>query len=80
MNKKKTLLLIDSLQNLLDVLREELTENDISPTENKIHINDPLSRDISDEIEYAEEGVDGPEILLNSKEERQFYERFNLGE
>ena len=80
MNKKKTLLIIDSLQNLLDVLREELTENDITPADNKISINDLLSRDISKEIEYKEEGVDGPDILLNSEEERKFYERFNLGD
>jgi hypothetical protein len=80
MNKKKTLLLIDSLQNLLDVLREELTENDITPADNKISINDLLSRDISKEIEYVEEGVDVPDILLNSEEERKFYERFNLGD
>jgi hypothetical protein len=79
MNKKKVNLLIQNLENLLECLKLELEDDE--EEKNIVKITDLIPQVALDEdVEYYEEGDDGPDILLNNKEEQKFYGRFNLGE
>jgi hypothetical protein len=81
MNKKKIRLLVKNIELLLESLKLELEDEEETESGNIIKISDILQQPIVDEgIGYHEESDDGPEILLNNKEERLFYERFKLGE
>jgi hypothetical protein len=86
MNKKKLILHLNSIQNLIDTIRLELEEDENvieSRPNNTISIPDFIRSanvDLEDDVQYAEESDDGPPILLNSKAERDFYERFRLGD
>jgi hypothetical protein len=85
MNKKKLLLHLNSIQNLIDTIRLELDEEDTYDPQPKNTISIPeLIKDsyvdLEEDVQYAEERDEGPKILLNNKEELKFYERFRLGE
>ena len=86
MNKKKLILHLNSIQNLIDTMRLELEEEENvieSQPNNTISIPDFIRSanvDLEDEVQYAEESDGGSPILLNSKAERDFYERFRLGD
>jgi hypothetical protein len=80
MNKRKVKLLVENLENLLECLKLELEDEE--EQSNTIKISDLIAQvpPEDDEVDYYEEKDDGPDILLNNKEEQKFYERFNLGE
>lgn len=85
MNKKKILLLVNNIQGLIDTLKLELEEEEVrEPSKNSITIDDLIKRmnseTVCEQFDAIEEDCDGPDILIGSKEEREFYERFNLGE
>lgn len=87
MNKKKILLLVNNIQGLIDTLKLELdeeTEEVRAPDKTSITIEDLVRRmnedTICEQFEETEEHIDEPDILLGGKEEREFYERFRLGE
>lgn len=85
MNKKKIMLLIGNIQNNIDALKLELDEESIEDVpKNAIHINELIkamhSDGICEDFEAVEESFEAPDNFLGGKREREFYERFNLGE
>ena len=86
MNNKKLLLHLNSIQNLIDIIKLELEEDEDvigSQSKNTISIQDFIKSanvDLEDGVQYTEESDDGPPIRLNNEVERDFYERFRLGD
>jgi hypothetical protein len=79
MNKRKVSLLVKTLENVIESLKLELGEEEEQP-QNSIKITDLIEKSLSDDgINYYEEDS-GPDVLLNSKEEQEFYSKFKLGE
>ena len=86
MNKKKILLLINNIQNNIDALKLELDE-EIEPKENSENvipiqelIKTMYHESVCDQFSGVEKRGDGPDILLKGHKEKNFYERFNLGD
>lgn len=81
MNKKKIKLLVQNIENLVELLKIEIGDDEDEKEHNTISIKDLIHKpdDLESDVEYYEE-EEGPEILLNNKEERDFYENFRLGE
>lgn len=81
MNKKKIKLLVQNIENLVEILKIEIGDDEDEKEPNTISIKDLIHKpdDLESDVEYYEED-EGPEILLNNKEERDFYENFRLGE
>jgi hypothetical protein len=82
MNKKKISLLLKNLELLVETLKCEIEdEEDLEPQpKNTVKLTDLIEKPLQEEdIDYYE--VDeGPNVLLNNKEEREFYARFKLGD
>jgi hypothetical protein len=75
MNKKKIQQLIVNIEGLLESLKLEIEDTEQFP-----EIKVVQSSSMDENIVYAEEDDGGPDILINGREEREFYERFNLGD
>lgn len=83
MNNKKIRLIISNIENSLNLLKMELDAEDETEKGNTISIADFVKNANGDlpEPDYYEEDDDGMNnVLLNGKEEQEFYARFKLGE
>lgn len=81
MNKEKITLLVQNIENLVGLLKLELGEQE-EQKGNTISIKDLIDRteENDSDIDYYEEDDDGPDVLLNNKQEKDFYANFKLGE
>lgn len=83
MDKKKVKLIINNIENSLKLLKLELNETEETEQPNTISIADFVKGpnvDLPEPDYYEEDDVEANDILLNSKEEQEFYERFKLGD
>lgn len=86
MNVKRIKLYIENIENVLEMMKLELEkeEEPSEPKENTVislseFLQKPLSELSDTEVDYYEEPDDGANVLLNSKEESDFYSNFRLG-
>lgn len=81
MDKRKVRVLVKTLENVIESLKLELDDEEEQHPQNSIKLTDLIEKPLSDEeVQYYEEDDSGPEVLLNSKEEQEFYGRFKLGD
>lgn len=87
MNKKKIILMIKNIENILETIKLEMDEEPDVETKpeskNIVSIQDLVKSAYSTDepdVDYYEEDNDGPNILLNNNEEMEFYSRFKLGD
>jgi hypothetical protein len=81
MDIRKVRLLVKNMELLLESLNLELEDEEEPDQKNIIKISDLVNQvPVPDKVAYYEEDDGGPDILLNNKEEREFYEKFRLGE
>lgn len=82
MNKKKVALLIKNLEIVIESLKLEIGdeyESEVQPS-NTVKLTDLIEKPLQEEdIDYYEED-EGPDVLLNNKEEQEFYSKFKLGD
>lgn len=83
MDKKKVKLIINNIENSLKLLKLELNETEETEQPNTISIADFVKGsnvDLPEPDYYEEDDVEANDILLNSKDEQEFYARFKLGD
>jgi hypothetical protein len=80
MDRRKVSLLVRTLENVIESLKLELGEEEEQQPQNSIKLTDLIEKPLpDDDMDYYEEDT-GPDVLLNSKEEQEFYSKFKLGE